>query len=158
TVFWPSGTSSVTPSRTRRSPKDFVRPSSWIMGRAEGRKGGKAERDGARSSLRPSLLPPYRPSAFPPSQQHQRPERVEHQDRLTAQHHRAGGGLADPLRPALGVEAPQTPHEGDGGAEAGALEQPEPDILEAVEQLEALEKLGRREVEQVHGGDPPGGD
>src|SRR6476661_8790610 len=141
TVFSPSGTSSVTPSRTRRSPKDFVRPSSWIMKRADGRMGGLADGDrrAACSSLRPFLLPPFRPSALPPSQQNQRPERVEHQDRLTAQDYRAGGGLADPLRPALGVQAPHAPHERDGRAEAGALEQPEPDVLEPIEHLQALE-------------------
>src|SRR6476646_3652838 len=153
TVFCPSGTSSVTPSRTRRSPKDFVNPSSWIMRpKAERRNGGTAEAHGIPPDPRVRL------SACRPSQQHQRPERVQHQDRFAAQHDGPGGGQAHALRAALRIEAARAAHEGDGGAEAGAFHQAEPDVLELVEQLEALEELGGREIQQVDRGDPPRGD
>src|SRR4051812_22691977 len=141
TVFWPSGTSSVTPSRTRFAPNDLVRPSSWIIGPS--------------AEVKPEVLPHRGCCRTPRSQQHQRPERIQHQDRLAAEHHGPRGGLPDPLRPALGVEAAETAHQGDGAAEAGALDQAEPDILELVEELEPLEELGRRKVEQVDRGDPP---
>ena len=65
---------------------------------------------------------------------------------------------ADALRAALRVEAAQAAHQRHGGAEARALHQAEPDVLEPVEQLEPLEELRRREVQQVDRGDPAGGD
>src|SRR5690242_3456027 len=152
TVFWPSGTSRVTPSRTRRAPNDFVRPSSWITRRrSEGRKDGTTEGPGSKALVRSAMhrrggrvVPLVRPSVAPSSQQYQRPERVQDQDRLAAEHDRAGSGLPDALRAALGIQPAQAAHERHRGAEARALHQPEPDVLEPVEQLEALEELGRR--------------
>src|ERR1700741_4914212 len=129
TVFCPSGTSSVTPSRTRLAPKALVRPWSSIT---------------ARATERPEPAPPP-----PSSQQDQRPEGVQHQDRLATEHHRPRRALAHALRAALGIEPAEATHECHGRAEAGALDQAEPDVLEPVELLEALEELGSREVEQV---------
>src|SRR5690606_16154735 len=88
------------------------------------------------------------------SQQHQRPEGVEHQDRLAADHHRAGGVAAHPFGAPAGGEAHQAAGQGHGDAEARRLEQAEPDVLEAVEEAQPLHELEGGEVEQVDGGDP----
>src|SRR3954451_15391013 len=114
TVFLPSGTSSVTSSRTRLGPNDFARRSSWII---------------------PATEPTERPPRTPSSQQHQRPECVQDQNRLAAQDDGPRGGFSHALRAALRVEAAQAAHQRDRRAEAGALDEPEPDVLEAVELL-----------------------
>src|SRR5215208_8030572 len=95
-------------------------------------------------------VPSFRPSVVP-SQQNQRPERVEHENRFAAEHHGAGGRLTHTFGTALGRQAPQATHQRDGCAEAGALDQAEPDVLEPVEELEAFEKLLAREVEKIDG-------
>src|SRR5262245_28110793 len=151
TVFRPSGTSSVTPSSTRLAPKAFVRASSWIMTAETAERVERKECTGVGKHSKP-----YPPS--PPSQEHQHPERDQHQDRLAAEHHGAGGGLTHALGAARGVEAAEAAHQGHRRAEAGALDQAEPDVLEPVELLEALEELGGREIQQVDRGDPSGGD
>src|SRR3954451_15178552 len=110
TVFCPSGTSRVTPASTLLGPKDFVRSSSWIMS-------GMTERTACGPSSRSS-------------QQDQRPEGIQHENGLAAEHHRAGRAFADALGAALRVQPAQTTHERHGGAEAGALDQAEPDVLE----------------------------
>src|SRR5436309_412528 len=135
TVFCPSGTSRESPSSTRFTPKDLVRFSRRITGKVG--KGGKDGKDGKveqlpRAGAMPSwaTFPPF-PSfpSFPSSQQHQRPEGVQHQDRLAAEHDGAGGGLPHALGAAFRVEAAQASHEGHRAAEAGALQQAEPDVL-----------------------------
>src|SRR6185503_2710404 len=106
TVLRPSGTSSDRSRRTGLAPNAFARCSSRIIRGAAG--------------PAPSL------------EQHQGPEGVEHQDRLAAEHHRAGGRKPDAFRARRRVEAPQAAHERYRGPEARALHQPEPDVLEPV--------------------------
>src|SRR5207247_3682799 len=50
------------------------------------------------------------------------------------------------------------PYQRDREPERGALEQAEPGVLEPIEQLQALDELRGREVEQHQAGDPAGED
>src|SRR5207244_7351896 len=83
---------------------------------------------------------------------------AEHEDEPRGVHPRAHGALPDALGAAPRAEAHATSHEGDRKPERGALEQPEPEVLEDIEDLETFEELGGRELEQGEAGEPSGDD
>src|SRR4051794_19357848 len=126
TVFWPSGTSSETPLSTLRAPNDLVRFSRMIMTRntsSRAQRGSYSEVEVTEAAL----------VRRPASQKHQGPERIQHQNRLAAQHHRPRGRLADPFGAALSRQTAQAAHQRHCPAEARALDQTKPNVLEPVE-------------------------
>ena len=123
TVFCPSGTSSEKPS----SDRSVCRRSAFVDA---GGSSGNASAPRHHSST---------------SAQNASSTRIASQPSTTAR----VVAPADALGAARGGEPLQAAHERHGGAEAGALHQAEPDVLELVEQLQPLDELGAGEIEQV---------
>src|SRR5687767_1604343 len=96
-----------------------------------------------RISRSPNALCTSRSSITRRSEEDEGPEGVQHQNRFAAEHHRAGRGRADTLGSALRVESLVAAHECYGAAEARALHEPEPDVLELVELAQALPEVLR---------------
>ena len=79
---------------------------------------------------------------------------VERQDRDRALHHRAGCGLTDPRRAALGVEAVPTGDHRNGHAEHRGLDHALPEIGDIDEPAHLVDEDPAVEAEQLHAHDP----
>src|SRR6266480_5908263 len=88
------------------------------------------------------------------SQQHHCPEGIEHQYENRRVYDGARRAAAHALSPTPGPESYHTSDECDREPEARAFQQSEPDVLEQIEKLQALDEIGRGEVEQRETGQP----
>src|ERR1700704_2673027 len=88
------------------------------------------------------------------SQQNHGPERIEHENEDGGIHDSPRRATAYALRSAPRRQPDDAADERDGEPKARALEQSKPDVLEDIEQLEALDKVLRGQVEQDEAGQP----